>query len=111
LGPIYPNESATARFRLRNTSAAPAAVYVLAADGAGFTISGAPPLPFGLAVQAALEFTVTFRSVNIGSYSAALHSEGVSILLTATVLPRLTYTVEGQPLSAVSFGTTETGSG
>ena len=45
LGSIYPNEPATARFRLRNTSAAPAAVYVLAADGAGFTISGAPPLP------------------------------------------------------------------
>jgi hypothetical protein len=110
LGAVYPNETATARFRLRNTSMTPAAVYVLAADGAGFMIPGAPALPFGLDPQAALEFTVAFRSVNTGSYSAALHSEGVSILLTATVLPRLTYTVEGQTLSAVNFGKTEAGS-
>jgi len=110
LGSIYSNETATARFRLRNISKAPAAVYVLAADGAGFSISGAPPLPFGLDPQAALEFTVAFRAANIGSYSAALHSEGVSVLLIAEVLPRLTYTVEGQPIGPMDFGAIETGS-
>jgi hypothetical protein len=40
--------------------------------------------------QAALDFTVAFHAADIGSYSAALRSDGVSILLTATVLPGLT---------------------
>jgi hypothetical protein len=89
LGSLYTGESASARFRLRNISAAPAAVTALTAAGAGFTLT-APALPVTLAPQSALDFTVAFRAADIGSYSAALRSDGVSILLTATVLPRLT---------------------
>jgi hypothetical protein len=89
LGSVYANETATARFRIRNTSAAPAAVTTLAVAGAGFSLT-APSLPVTLAPQAALDFSVGFRAADIGSYSAALRSDGISILLTATVLSRLT---------------------
>src|ERR1039458_4518733 len=49
-GSLYADESASAHFRLRNTSNAPASVNVLAAAGAGFTLT-APVLPVGLAPQ------------------------------------------------------------
>lgn len=106
-GSLYTGESASARFRLRNTSAAPAALNVLAVAGAGFTLDG-PALPLTLDPQKAADFTVSFGAADTGTYSAALRSEGISVLLTVTVLPRLTY----QPLGAgpVDFGTVVRGS-
>jgi len=89
LGSVYANETATGRFRIRNMSAGPAAVTTLTVAGTGFSLN-APGLPVTLAPQAALDFTVAFRAPDTGSYSAALRSDGISILLTATVLPRLT---------------------
>ena len=90
-GSIYANETATAQFRLRNISAAAARVTTLAAAGAGFTLAG-PNLPLTLDPQGSFLFTVAFRATDTGSYSAGLRSDGISILLTATVLPRLTLT-------------------
>jgi len=89
LGSLYANETSTANFRLRNVSAAPAQVTLLSVAGSGFTIA-APAIPMTVAAQAAIDLSVTFRSADLGTYSAALRSDGVSILLTATVLPRLT---------------------
>ena len=89
LGSVYPGETATAHFRLRNTSTTSASVTTLAVAGPGFGLAG-PGLPMSLAPQAALDFTVSFQSTGTGSYSAALRSDGISILLTATVLPQLT---------------------
>jgi len=102
-GAIYPNESAATRFLLRNISPAPAAVTTLVVAGAGFTLP-APVLPVTLAPQAILAFTVTFRAADAGTYSATLRSDGVSILLTATVLPRLTLS------GSFDFGTVVRGS-
>jgi hypothetical protein len=109
-GSIYTGESASSHFRLRNTSNAPASVTVLEVAGAGFTLT-CPALPVGLASQAAADFTVTFTSQDTGAYSAALRSNGISVLLTITVEPRLTYFVQSGgsllPLgsSGVDFGT------
>jgi hypothetical protein len=109
-GSIYTGESASAHFRLRNTSNAPATVTVLEAAGAGFTLAG-PGLPLGLASQSAADFTVTFGAQDPGAYSAALRSNGISVLLTIAVQPRLTYLVQsGGSLLAlgpvgVDFGT------
>ena len=97
LGSVYPGETASVRFRLRNTSAASAPLNLLSADGAGFTISGKPALPLTMPSQASVEFTVDFRANGTGTYSAALYSQGVSVLLTAVVLPRLTWQVETPP--------------
>ena len=115
LGAVYPNQAASAHFRLRNTSSAAAAVTVLSVAGVGFTLSG-PALPVPLNPQAAVDFTVTFLAPYAGSYSAPLLSDGVSLLLLATVLPRLTYDVDTgaglQPLGTapVDFGSVELGS-
>jgi len=115
LGAVYPNQAASAHFRLRNTSSAAATVTVLSVAGAGFTLNG-PALPFPLGAQAAVDFTVTFLAPDAGSYSAPLLSDGVSLLLLATVLPRLTYEVDTgaglQPLGTapVDFGSVEFGS-
>jgi hypothetical protein len=115
LGAVYPNQAASAHFRLRNTSSTAAAVTVLSVAGAGFTLNG-PALPVALNPQAAVDFTVTFLAPDAGSYSAPLLSDGVSLLLLATVLPRLTYEVDTgaglQPLGTapVDFGSVELGS-
>ena len=92
-GVLYANESGSAHFRLRNTSGAAATLNALAVAGAGFTLTS-PSLPVGVAPQQAIDLTVVFRAADTGAYSASLHSEGVAILLTATVAPRLTYRID-----------------
>ena len=115
LGAVYPNQAASAHFRLRNTSGAAATLTVLSVAGTGFTLNGPAP-PFALVSQAAVDFTVTFLAPDTGSYSAPLLSAGASVLLLATVLPRLTYEVDTgaglQPLGTgpVDFGSVERGS-
>jgi hypothetical protein len=105
-GVLYENESASAHFRLRNTSAGTATLNTLAVRGAGFTLTS-PALPVGLTPQQAVDFAVVFRATDTGAYSASLNSDGASILLTATVAPRLTYRVD----SGVGFpGTLDFGS-
>ena len=107
-GSLYADETASAHFRLRNTSSAPATLNVLAVAGVGFTLTS-PALPVGLASQGAIDLSVVFRATDTGAYSAALRSEGIAILLTATVAPRLTYRVD--PGSGTAFpGTLDFGS-
>jgi hypothetical protein len=99
VGSIYPTETVTANFRLRNLSAGPAQVTTLTIAGAGFMLSG-PVVPRNLAPQGSLDFAVSFHSVDIGTYSAALRTDTGTNLLTATVVPRLTLT------GSFDFGTT-----
>jgi hypothetical protein len=82
---------------------------VLGVDGSGFSLRGAPPLPVRLESQAFLDFSVVFQAANPGSYSAALHSDGISLLVTATVQQSLTYSVDSVPLGAspIVFGPVE----
>jgi hypothetical protein len=112
-GSFYAGESGAARFRLRNMSAGPAMVTSLTVGGAGFTLAApAPALPVTLDPLAALNLTVNFVPAGTGSYSAALRSDGVSMLLVATVLPRLTYRTPGGNIlsGAVDFGSVVHGS-
>src|SRR5450759_546071 len=91
-GSLYGDETASAHFRLRNTASAPATWNALVVAGVGFTLTS-PALPVGLAPQGAIDLSVVFRATETGAYSAALRSEGIAILLTATVAPRLPYRV------------------
>jgi hypothetical protein len=115
LGSVYPSETASARFRIRNTSAAAAPLALLAARGTGFTLTGLPVLPVGLAPQQSLDFSVSFQATGVGAYSASLDTEGTSVLLTATVAAGLTASVEtasgAQTLgaAAVDFGSVQLG--
>jgi hypothetical protein len=92
-GSLYSGESASAHFRVRNVSTAPATLTVLEVAGVGFTLTS-PTLPAGLAPQGAIDLTVVFGAANTGAYSASLHSDGIAILLTATLAPRLTYRLD-----------------
>jgi hypothetical protein len=110
LGSTSTGSTLTARFRLRNTTNASATASVITVGGVGFSLA-APALPVMVEPQVALDFAVTFRSDNLGSYSAVLRAENVTILLTAAVAPSLTYRVEDTPLGAVlDFGRVVRGS-
>ena len=86
LGTIVEGDAAQARFRLRNMAAAPALLTYLEVRGTGFGPKNPLVLPLTLDTQAAVEFTVTFSAPEFGAYSAALVSEGISVILTAKVV-------------------------
>ena len=115
LGGVYPTETASALFRIRNTSAQPASLDLLQARGPGFAVTGAPALPAGLDPQRSFDFAVVFQATATGSYSASLDTVGASVLLTARVLPSLTVQVQtpagAQTLGAagVDFGSVQAG--
>ena len=112
-GSLYSGESASAHFRVRNVSSAPASLTILDVAGVGFTLTS-PTLPIGLAPQGAIDLTVVFGAFDTGAYSASLHSDGIAILLTATLAPRLTYRMDvpGAPFPGpVDFGSVVAGSG
>jgi hypothetical protein len=104
-GAVNPAQSVAVNFRLRNVSTAPASVYVLSLAGSGFTLLPPPQLPLTLNPQAALDFTVQFQASAAGSYSAGLTLPGISSILTATVVPALTWRIP----STVDFGAVERG--
>jgi len=107
LGPGYASETLTARFRLRNITGANAVVTTLAVAGVGFALEGSAA-PVTVGPQVSLEFTVNFRAADLGGYSAVLRAGSVTILLTASVQPRLSYRVEGAPLgTSVDFGSAQ----
>ena len=103
LGPAYPAEARTTRFRVRNVSSEAAVVDKLSAGGTGFEVTSAPRLPVGLGPQEAFEFAVTFQASQPATYSAVLEASGVSTILIASVQAAVT-------VSAVApFGTVEAG--
>ena len=109
-GSVYASETASVHFLLRNVASTPATPSSLAVAGPGFSLTG-PALPVTLDPQAALEFVVSFQAADLGAYSAVLRADSVTILLTATVQPRLTYRVEDAPLGpSADFGTVVRGS-
>ena len=87
---------------------------LLPLPGAVF-LSAKPALPLTLVAQASANFTVSFQASTTGGYSAALSSDGLSVLLTAAVEPGLTYEVQTasgtQPLAAspIDFGSVQVG--
>ena len=104
LGSGYANETLSATFRLGNVSTAPATASVITVGGTGFSLT-APSLPVTIDPGVSLEFQVNFRASGTGSYSAVLRAENITILLTAAVLPRLTYLVEGATAGVIiDFG-------
>jgi hypothetical protein len=114
-GTISAADVATAHFRLRNTGNTPATITLLSVAGAGFTLPVKPALPLTLSAQGSSDFTVAFQGSSTGGYSAALSTDGLSVLLTAAVVPGLTYQIQTasgtQPLGAapIDFGSVQVG--
>jgi hypothetical protein len=116
LGATGRGEALTARYKLKNYSANAAPLRLLEVAGAGFSLAAPVQLPQTVPAGGSVEFTVVFRAQADGYYSAALRSEGISVLLTATVVGQLTVAVESagsvSPLAtgaAVNFGPVERG--
>ncbi|MBV9745878.1 MAG: choice-of-anchor D domain-containing protein [Acidobacteriia bacterium] len=114
-GSIPVGNSISVQFQIRNTANTSANLTILTVAGTGFTLTGAPKLPMALASQATVSFTVTFQAANTGSYSASLNADGISVFLTVTVVPGLTYEVAttkgNQTLGStpVDFGSVQVG--
>ena len=85
LGTVFAGDAVQVQFRLRNMAAAPAVLSYLEVRGTGFEPRNPLALPMTLQAQAAADFTVTFSAPDPGSYSAALDSEGISVILTVKV--------------------------
>jgi hypothetical protein len=100
-------ESTAVQFRLTNTSDQAAVLSNLSVRGAGFSIDGGPALPMVMAAGAALDFRVVFDGAAVASYSAELAADGVTVLLTASVRPRLTYSPLGA--AGLDFGSVDVG--
>lgn len=89
LGTVFADDAVSTQFRLRNVSSAPAPLTLLEVRGSGFTLANGPTLPLTLNAQASVNFAVAFHgSISVGA-SAALVSQGISVLLTVTVQPAL----------------------
>ena len=106
LGHADPGTAATAQFRLRNVSTGPASVYTMTLAGTGFSLPSPPTLPLTLSPQQALDFAVLFKADAAGTYSAGLTLPGISVILTATVQPNLTFRIS----DPVDFGAVAAGS-
>jgi hypothetical protein len=119
-GNVAPGMTASATFQLQNTSTSAATLTDLYVAGAGFSISSGPSLPQTLDSQAIVTFTVSFEGTADGGYSAYLFAngltDGVQALLTAAVVPGLTYRVQTASgtenlgaLPAIAFGSVNLG--
>jgi hypothetical protein len=112
LGSTGRGDPLSARFRLRNTSSAPAPVRLLEVAGSGFSIAERIALPQTVNPAGAIDFTVVFNGGSDGTYSAVLRTEGVAVLLTANVTAQLTLALDGVALAnggTVNFGVVERG--
>jgi hypothetical protein len=101
------------RFRIRNGTGAAITLERLAALGSGFSVYGAPSLPFIVAPSANVDFLVRFTAASYGSFSANLVVNGAAYVLTASAPPSLVVTVDGVPVAsgtAIDFGKIERGS-
>jgi hypothetical protein len=99
-GVAAPAQPLRVTFRVRNVFPTPASLDTLSVAGAGFTLLGPPALPRTLDPHTALEFTVQFQSEAAQAYSAFLTLPGLSVILTARVVPGLIWRVP----AAVDFG-------
>ena len=111
LGGVEPGASITTPFRIRNISTSTATLDLLAVRGTGFAFGKTPAVPVVLPPAQAFDFTVVFQAAGSGAFSAALESVGISVILSASVLPELTCQViassSAQPCTSapIDFGT------
>jgi len=114
-GSMYPNQAEPQTFCLLNTTASTQTVALLSVNGEGFSINAAAPM--SVKAGASVNFTITFQGAMVASYSAWLDITGVpQVLLTASVVPALTYEVQlpsGAAVlgaTAIDFGSVQVGS-
>ncbi len=114
LGTTSLGDSTSVRLRIRNTGQATLTLTQLIVAGSGFSMSGAPSLPFLVAPGNNVDFTVRFSPTGSGSYSANLQMNNTSVILRATGLPGVSVSVNGNDLASgaqIDLGRTERDTG
>ncbi len=112
MGQVAVAESVSTRFRLRNLGETSVTLTHLYVAGAGFTMTGAPSMPFVLASGVNVDFTVRFTPANSGSYSANLQINGSGYIVRGTGLAGATLRLGSQDLangSDIDLGRVERG--
>ena len=112
MGQVAVAESASVRFRIRNMGTAPVSLAYLYIAGSGFSVSGAPSLPYLVAAGVNVDFTVRFTPLNSSTYSANLTINSSSYIVRGTGLPGAAFRVNGEDLqsgAATDLGRVERG--
>jgi len=110
-----PNMPEAVTFLIRNSTNQAQTLALLSMSGVGFSLTGAAA-PVTLQAGGSVQFTVTFEAATVASYSGSLVATGISVTLTANVVPGLTYEVQlpsgGRGTlgpAAVNFGSVQVG--
>ncbi len=119
-GNVAVESTASARFRVFNTSTSAVTLSTVTVSGFGFSITAVNgSLPYPIAPANFLEFTVQLSPTLLATYNANLqintigHANNISVILLATaVTPPLLTAVSGCTVSngAFSFGNVQVGS-
>ena len=92
-GSIAPLATKDVTFRARGTGAAAVTITKLALSGIGFAIVNTSTLPYTIAPGNTFDFTVRFTGGPVGSFSATLQVNTVTVALQGTVATAATLTV------------------
>lgn len=109
---VQASDAGSVRFRIRNTGDAAVSLTALRVAGTGFSMTGQPSLPYIVAPGTNVDFTITFRAPDSGSYSANLLINTTGILLRATGIAAAAVYWNGAALlsdAAIDLGRIERG--
>ena len=107
VGAVAPGDILDTRIRVRNTGGAVATLSILRIGGAGFSLEGAPALPFLMGPGVNADFRVRFRPSGPGSYSATLQVNSTTLLVRGSSSAGVALLRDGTVLSserAIEFG-------
>lgn len=110
LGTTSLGDSTSVRLRIRNMGQATVTLTQLIVAGSGFSMSGAPSLPFLVAPVNNVDFTVRFSPTGSGGYSANLQVNNTSVILRAAGAPGVSVSFNGTDLATgnqIDFGRIE----
>jgi hypothetical protein len=110
LGQVAIGDSLQSRFRVRNEGSAAVTIQNISLAGTGFQLSSVPSLPYILAPGAPVDLKTQFTPTIVGSYSAALGVNSVSVLLRATSVISASLYLENSTTPLVSGATIDFGS-
>lgn len=91
-----PGDTLNTRFRLRNPTGATIRLTALRISGTAFSLDGHPTLPYLVAPDTNVDFTVRFAPAAFGSYSATLQINERLILVRADARLAAVLLVEGE---------------
>jgi hypothetical protein len=115
-GTVPVGATVSVQFQIKNTASVAATLSLLQVAGPGFTLSGGPSLfPQTLSPGGTVNFTVSFESSTTGYADAQLSADGISVVLTASVVAGLSYQVQTATgtqnlgTAGVAFGSVQVG--